>query len=138
MGDAAVVRMHLAQALTRLDDADARDHVHAALTELDDSNRESVTACPWCGLRGVPSRLDTHDCPNRSCDATTERGVSAAFDLDSVDGHATVSVRDHADGQDAAATLDVSTGVTNLHVVLRATAVTQLHHDLEAIVDTVD
>jgi len=50
MGDAAVVRMHLAQALTRLDDADARDHIQAALTELDDPNQDSVSTCPWCGL----------------------------------------------------------------------------------------
>jgi hypothetical protein len=121
MGEAAVVRMHLAQALTRLDDADARDHVEAALTALQDSSQDSVSTCPWCGLRGVPSRINMHDCPNRSIDDAPDmaaRTVSASLDLAHVDDHTTVSVRNHASGQDAGATLAVSTGVADLHVTL--------------------
>jgi len=66
------------------------------------------------------------------------RTVSASLDPAYVDDHATVSVREHASGQDAAATLAVSTGVAALHVALHDAVATQLHHDLEAIVDTVD
>lgn len=95
MGDADIVQMHLSQALTRVTDTDAGDLIETALTELRTPNRESITTCPWCGARGVPSRLATQDCPitpSHETDTFGDRAVSTTLDLNYTDDHATVAV----------------------------------------------
>jgi hypothetical protein len=54
------VRMHLAQAATRAENADARAHIQAALAELDDS--ASLVECPTCNRVGLVERIAAHDC----------------------------------------------------------------------------
>jgi len=141
MGDADIVQMHLSQALTRVTDADARNHIEAALTELRTPNQESITTCPWCGARGVPSRLATHDCPNTpsdESDAFDDGVVSTTLDLDYADDHATVAVASHGTDDGVGAALAIGTGLGDIRVTLTEPALIELHYDLAAIVDDAD
>lgn len=138
MGDMEVVRMHVTQALTRVHDPDARDHLRAVLTELNGSTQRSINTCPWCGLRGLSSRLDAHDCPNRTIDDTAGRIVSATFDADLVDDPARVGVAAHLCNPDVDFTVDVSTGGEYLRVALCESAAMQFQQELAAIIDAVD
>jgi len=54
------VRMHLAQAATRTENAEARAHIRAALAELDDST--SLVECPGCHRLGLAEQIAAHDC----------------------------------------------------------------------------
>jgi hypothetical protein len=59
------LRMHLAQAATRADDADARVHLDRALELIDEVGPSPLAECPDCGRVGPRPRVrdrDRHDC----------------------------------------------------------------------------
>ena len=54
--------MHLVQALTRCENADACAHLRAALQYCDAHAPTSVMECPVCGKVGLPERIQNHRC----------------------------------------------------------------------------
>ncbi|AUX09243.1 hypothetical protein AArcSl_1614 [Halalkaliarchaeum desulfuricum] len=56
------LRMHLAQAATRVEDPDARVHVEAALETIEELPPTPLVECPVCGRVGLPARITAHDC----------------------------------------------------------------------------
>ncbi|WP_259535210.1 hypothetical protein [Halalkaliarchaeum sp. AArc-CO] len=56
------LRMHLAQAATRVEDPDARAHVEAALEAAEELPVRPLVECPVCGRVGLPERITAHEC----------------------------------------------------------------------------
>lgn len=56
------LRMHLVQAFTRCENADARVHLRVALQYCDALAPTSLMECPVCGKVGFPERIQNHQC----------------------------------------------------------------------------
>lgn len=54
--------MHLAQAETRADDADAREHIRAAREAVRGMSLTGLQECPACQRVGLPEQIAVHDC----------------------------------------------------------------------------
>lgn len=60
--DAATIRMHAAQGLSRAIHPDAREHFRAILDVIDADRPPELVECELCGRVGLPERIDSHEC----------------------------------------------------------------------------
>ena len=56
------LRMHLAQAATRVEDPDTRTHVEAALEAAEALPVTPLVECPVCGRVELLERISAHEC----------------------------------------------------------------------------
>ena len=54
--------MHLAQAATRAENADAQAHIEAALGEIEELPWPEQIECPNCGRKGLVGQIAVHEC----------------------------------------------------------------------------
>lgn len=60
--DRETALMHLAQAETRADNAEAREHIRAAREAVRAMGPTGLIECPVCERVGVPNQIAVHDC----------------------------------------------------------------------------